>query len=57
MQFVIDGELFGNPFELDENGRIAFGLIAAVPPADYLVTAHYFDDIPPPYFLSSAGPR
>ena len=56
VQFVIDGEFFGDPFELDENGQIAFRLIAAVPPADYLVTAHYADDIPPiPYFLPSAG--
>ena len=35
VQFVIDGELFGDPFELDKNGQIAFGLIAAVPPARF----------------------
>ena len=44
VQFVIDGELIGEPFELDENGRSFLGLIADVPPADYLVTAHYVDD-------------
>jgi hypothetical protein len=43
VQFLIDGNLLGSETELDPNGQLTVGLVANVPPRDYLLTVLYAD--------------